>query len=477
MALPPLSHQPHSSLPPPPPRTPHTQDAAVLDHFQYRAGSLRHGDTSHQWSQRFYVNDKYWSGDGAPIFLYIGGEGPQGAPSDHLYMATLAQAEGALMVALEHRFYGESQPTQDMTVRLLHPPSARFPHAFAHSLHAQPPRACSTRSLGYALLTRFALLTRVALLTRTRTLHSLRPPHSHSLHSQVGNLKFLTSEQALGDLARFTDYLKDASRDSAASSPPLTLLHSVVGSRVVTFGGSYPGALSAWFKLKYPASHAGAIASSAPVYAEYNYEQYAEVVGTALANPKIGGSQACYDAVQKAATELHAVVTGTSPYALDPTIPSELLPCNSTGTGTSAQGFASDLDLATYEASVFGNFQGAVQYNNESPGAPTVAAACAIMTNSTYTTPLEALAAAQAAFAGPHAKAVCVPSSFLRDGIEPLANTTFSNKATCNLTCSSMRQWLWQSCNEFGYVEEKRRDAKRSEDKRSEDKRSEEKRR
>ena len=49
------------------------------------------------------------------MFVYIGGEGPQSAPSPRLFMATLAAETGALMVALEHRFFGESYPTPDMS--------------------------------------------------------------------------------------------------------------------------------------------------------------------------------------------------------------------------------------------------------------------------------------------------------------------------------------------------------------------------
>ena len=64
--------------------TTHFFTDAVLDHYSYRFGSLSGGSSNLRWKQRFYVNDKYWKGDGAPVFLYIGGEGPQGAPSDAL---------------------------------------------------------------------------------------------------------------------------------------------------------------------------------------------------------------------------------------------------------------------------------------------------------------------------------------------------------------------------------------------------------
>lgn len=42
----------------------------------------------------------------------------------------------------------------------------------------------------------------------------------------------------------------------------------------VTVGGSYPGALSAWFRYKYPHLTIGSIASSAVVQAIENYQDF-----------------------------------------------------------------------------------------------------------------------------------------------------------------------------------------------------------
>lgn len=67
------------------------------------------------------------------MFLYIGGEGPQSPVSQHLLMYQLAKAHGALIVALEHRFYGASQPVYARIA----PPGG---HSVA-SPHHRPPRA------------------------------------------------------------------------------------------------------------------------------------------------------------------------------------------------------------------------------------------------------------------------------------------------------------------------------------------------
>jgi hypothetical protein len=90
----------------------HMFDGALLDHFASGFGAL---ETSPAWSQRYYADTTFWKGEGYPVFLLIGGEGPQSAPSSRLFMWSLAKEHGALMLSLEHRFYGESQPTEDMS--------------------------------------------------------------------------------------------------------------------------------------------------------------------------------------------------------------------------------------------------------------------------------------------------------------------------------------------------------------------------
>lgn len=339
---------------------------AVLDHFST-------DDLSEtQWSQRFYADASQWGGAGYPVFLYIGGEGPQGPVSPSLFMYELATEAKALVLALEHRFYGESQPVADMSDE---------------------------------------------------------------------NLRYLTSHQALNDLARFVQYVKsfDPATKDTASTPPLQLPASAKNSPFVVFGGSYPGALSAWFKLKYPSLIRGAVASSAPVFAEYDFEQYAEVVGTALSYPLIGGSSQCFSSVATAVSTFHRLAVSTSPMGTSKQIPEVLKPCTP---------IASELDLSIYEAQVFGAFQGVVQYNLEGRP-PLVSDLCNSMTNASLSGPLQRL---EAALAQVYPDAKCLPSSWEKDMIAPLANVSFSGKA-CGLDCTSMRQWIWQSCNEFGYFQ------------------------
>lgn len=71
------------------------------------------------------------------------------------------------------------------------------------------------------------------------------------------NLRFLSSRQALADLAHFRTMVAEA--------------HGLTNAQWVAFGGSYPGSLAAWFRLKYPHLVHAAVATSAPVHATVNF--------------------------------------------------------------------------------------------------------------------------------------------------------------------------------------------------------------
>lgn len=327
--------------------TMHYYEEAIVDHFVASVAEPA------LWRQRYYVDDSQWGGEGSPIFLYIGGEGPQGPPSSSLFMYTQAIEYKALMVSVEHRYYGESRPVPNMT---------------------------------------------------------------------LDNLQYLTADQALADLARFIDFF--SANYTGASK-----------SKWLTFGGSYPGALSAWFHLKYPSHAVGAIASSAPVFAVEDYYEYAQVVGNSLSMAVVGGSDLCAGLIENGTQALAALVESTSPMGISEDIPAHLKPCapiNATN------------DLSMYYSTIYGNLQGTVQYNLEG-SSPVVADVCEAVEG--QSDGLAALDAATALFGSE-----CIPSNFVEDYIDTLTDVAFS-EAGCDLSCSSDRQWIYQSCNSFGYFQ------------------------
>ncbi|KAL6905186.1 hypothetical protein ACP4OV_002787 [Aristida adscensionis] len=84
------------------------------------------------------------------------------------------------------------------------------------------------------------------------------------------NLKFLSSKQALFDLAVFRQYYQET----------LNAKYNHSGdSSWFVFGGSYAGALSAWFRLKFPHLTCGSLASSGVVLSVYNFTDFDKQIG------------------------------------------------------------------------------------------------------------------------------------------------------------------------------------------------------
>lgn len=202
--------------------------------------SLQVGSTAEKWltqvldhenansptfQQKYFEDLTYWDSKNGPIFLYIGGEGPlSGTPTG--YIPQLAWWHSAAIIALEHRFYGDSVPDNDFS---------------------------------------------------------------------VANLQYLTVEQALADLAAFVQKWRTD--------------HSVQASqKVITFGGSYAGALSAWFRQKYASTTAGSLASSGVVNAILDFPQFDTHISEALST----GVQAdCLQIVKDTTTAfVNALTTG-----------------------------------------------------------------------------------------------------------------------------------------------------------------------
>eukprot|EP01098_Paradermamoeba_levis_P003215 TRINITY_DN1493_c0_g5_i1.p1 TRINITY_DN1493_c0_g5~~TRINITY_DN1493_c0_g5_i1.p1 ORF type:complete len:521 (+),score=181.73 TRINITY_DN1493_c0_g5_i1:48-1565(+) len=309
-----------------------------LDHFN--------AQETRTWQQRYYVNDTFWDGTG-PVFVQIGGEGAI-SPSYvvALQMATYAQQYGALMIALEHRFYGKSQPLPDLS---------------------------------------------------------------------TPNLKFLSSQQALADLAYFLNAMKTK--------------YNAVALPVVSFGCSYPGNLAAWFRLKFPTSSLASVASSAPVQATLDFVQYLEVVDQSL---KYFTGQQCDDLIQLANTLIQNLLGSSQGRQKLQTLFNTCTPIES------------DKDVATFISSVMGNWMGAVQYNDERGNPIDIEYLCGLMLNST-TDPLTTYANISNMFLQQQ-QASCLLVNY-KDSLAILRNISSADEGVGD------RQWTYQTCAEFGYFQ------------------------
>ncbi|XP_011313900.1 putative serine protease K12H4.7 [Fopius arisanus] len=186
--------------------------------------NLDHFDPTNMqtWQQRYFVNEEFYKKDG-PVFLMIGGEGKASAKwMVEGQWIEYAKQYGAMCFQLEHRFYGKSHPTPDLSVK---------------------------------------------------------------------NLVYLSSEQALADLAYFIAGIRHK--------------YQIPGdSKWVVFGGSYPGSLAAWARVKYPHLVHGAVSTSGPLLAQMDFQQYYVVVEEALKTH----SQACVDAITNATHQIHVML-------------------------------------------------------------------------------------------------------------------------------------------------------------------------
>ena len=118
------------------------------------------------------------------------------------------------------------------------------------------------------------------------------------------NLVFLSSRQALADLAHFIGMMNDS--------------YGLHTSKWITFGGSYPGMLAAWARLEYPEIVHAAVSNSAPIQMEIDFAAYNDRVAFDLQYPLVGGSGAClqvvldghHDIVDAISTGYHKEIAG-----------------------------------------------------------------------------------------------------------------------------------------------------------------------
>jgi pimeloyl-ACP methyl ester carboxylesterase len=231
------------------------------------------------------------------------------------------------------------------------------------------------------------------------------------------NLRYLTIEQALADAADFTAFIK--------SQYP-------TASKVVAFGGSYPGNLAAWLRIKYPTVIDLAIASSAPVQIVEDMVSYLEVVGRSLA---LIGGQACDAAIRTATTQISQMIQSAAGAAQ---LSQTFNTCQPLATVQNDW-----LQAATFSQDLMGNFMSTVQYNRYGfHGSPfNVSVLCNMMENQANT-PLENYAA--------------VSNFFLSLGNQTCLDTSYKNSVAglMNLTdFGGGRSWTYQTCTQTGYFQ------------------------
>ncbi|XP_041657544.1 thymus-specific serine protease [Cheilinus undulatus] len=319
-----------------------------LDHFN--------GADSREWKQRYFVNEAFYKA-GGPVFLMIGGEGKANpAWMETGTWLTYAEKLGALCLMLEHRFYGKSHPTADLSTE---------------------------------------------------------------------NLRYLSSRQALADLAHFRTVMAEK--------------RGLTGSKWVAFGGSYPGSLAAWFRLKFPHLVHASVATSAPLHATVNFPEYLEVVWRSLASE----NTECPLLVKKASDTLLERLKDPQTYD---NITKDFNLCSKLQIQT-------EKDSAYLLETLAGNFMDVVQYNEDNrvfAGAVgtniTIKVLCGIMADTSLGDPYARYAAVAQLMMDTFSMK-CLDASF-NNYLKDMTNASWDGTAA-----GGGRQWVYQTCTEFGFYQ------------------------
>ncbi|XP_066140947.1 putative serine protease K12H4.7 [Euwallacea fornicatus] len=324
-------------------------------YFKQRIDHFNPTDTR-VYNQRYYVNEDYYNEDSNHVFLMLGGEWEantiwlnSGAWIDS------AKKYGAILFYLEHRFYGQSQPFEDLSTE---------------------------------------------------------------------NLQYLSAHQALADAANFIKGMNDKYNMSTSEA------------KWIVYGGSYAGTLASWIRHKYPHLVTGSVDSSGPLEAVLDFREYLQVVQEGLGTH----SESCVTNVTAAFNKLDELLEGCLE---DPEIYTELKSmfqlCDSIELDESSEKDLSSL----FELMVDNNFAYAVQYNGRSE--ISIDNVCTIMTNDTAdTSPLQKLG---------EVNSLVLKSS----GSDCLSfdyeKFVLSHQNTTLPSSSMSRQWLYQTCTEFGFFQ------------------------
>jgi len=264
-------------------------------------------------------------------------------------MVVYAQHHAALVVAVEHRFYGKSQPFSDIS---------------------------------------------------------------------TSNLQYLSSQQALADLAQFIQWMIEEWEGVTSET------------QFVTFGCSYPGNLAAWFRLKYPQHTSGSVAGSAPVQATLDFFQYLDVVDESLT--ALTGIE-CDAHISNATAQIETMLKSSSGRTQ---LQNDFKTCSPLN---------NSLDISTFMSDLMGNWMGTVQYNDEHGNPIDIDYLCSIMNNDTYATSYDAYVAVNDLFLSLDG-ASCISISYAQM-IQELSITKALPFGV------GFRQWTYQTCFEFGYYQ------------------------
>ncbi|KAJ6642522.1 Thymus-specific serine protease [Pseudolycoriella hygida] len=239
--------------------------------------------------------------------------------------------------------------------------------------------------------------------------------------ASVENMRFLNIEQALADLAHFITYIR-------RSNPEF------VDSQIIMVGGSYSATMVAWFRQKYPHLTAGAWASSAPVFVKVDYFEYKEVVGASIRS--VGGEE-CFQRLARAFDQAEQLFANRNFAEFSRTFRT----CDEMNDEDPY-----DIQIMFYTLSEL--LAGLVQGHRTGD----IEGFCSVLLDPTVPDESDLQAFTRwyirRVFGSNPSPDDCADSTF-ESNVMIHRNATWGSAGTA----SSMRQWFFQTCNEFGWYE------------------------
>lgn len=250
--------------------------------------------------------------------------------------------------------------------------------------------------------------------------------HFHRSSTSVENLKYLSVDQALADLAHFiTEITSDRQLNATGG--------------VILVGGSYGGTMVTWFRQKYPHLVNGAWASSAPLNAQVDFHEYKEVVSQSILT--VGGEE-CYNKVVESFIALEDLLENDEIVRVRALF--ELCEDFDDNDHWNVWTFNS------YVAEVFADF---VQNHRRRPNIDITLMCASLLEDNSNSSeylvhdPLYTFARFVREQINP-LDDDCLRLTY-RDAVEYLSDTEWSSKGVAE----SMRQWVYQTCSEFGWYQ------------------------
>uniref|UniRef100_A0AAG5D602 Serine protease K12H4.7 n=1 Tax=Anopheles atroparvus TaxID=41427 RepID=A0AAG5D602_ANOAO len=231
---------------------------------------------------------------------------------------------------------------------------------------------------------------------------------------RTDKLKYLNIDQALADLAHFV--VEQRKRIPGAQE-----------SGVIMVGGSYSATMVAWFRQKYPHLVSGAWASSAPVFAKVDFTEYKEIVSESI---RLVGGDNCASRIERGIKQTEELLQNGE-YTR---VAEEFKLCSDVD-------LSKALDRMNFFSSISDEFAGVVQYHSTGD----IEGVCKVIEDEANTGDMQAVA------------------RFVTQGLGSFNCNNYAYKAMVDFykntawdhgaAQSSMRQWLYQTCAEYGWYQ------------------------